>query len=307
MLTNQDIHNIDSINTAKDSVFVPLFIKKNPEQMNMGEGDNITCKEYIFSLVKDSELKQPQKQTLFKEKTSYSHSMQMIERENTTSYDWIFGMFLFMVFLFAILVRFAGSTIFSFLQGCFSSSPVSINTKNGTTIHTLALLPSILIFLPLLTFVGYCAFNYFDCSQYLRTYSDQIDILLQKPLFLWLGIYICLLLSYFLKICLVKFFAWVFRAKKIANYYVQIMLNFAILGGFLLILPTFFAVYINNFYEIICLSLCLFLFVLLMVIRMIRTFSVIINIFKFSYVYLFFYLCIVEILPILMVLKLLFF
>ncbi len=307
MLTNQQTYTIDTTSRINDSVFIPLYIKKNPEQIDTGGEDNHTCKEYILSLIKDSELKQPQRQTLFTEKTPYSHSMQMIARENTTTYNWIFGIFLFMVFLFALLIRFAGSTIFSFIQGCFSASSVSINTKNGATFHSLALLPSILIFLPLLTFLSYCAFNYFNCLEYLHGYYNQADEIFQKPLFLWLSIYVCLFLSYFLKICLIKFFAWVFRARKIANYYVQIMLNFAILGGFLLILPTFFAVYINNFYKIICLYSCLFLFVLLIVMRLIRTLSVIINIFKFSYIYLFFYLCIVEILPILVILKLLVF
>lgn len=307
MPVNDTIHTNDTSLILKDTVFIPEYLNKNPLYISSNSDNNISCRQYILSVVKDSELKQKEKPTLFKEKTFYRPNLAMQPRENAVSYDWIFGIFMFIVLLTAILIRFGGNMIFSFLQGCFSKPQVAITTKDGSSIHPLTLLPVVFILLPVISFLIYCGINYFDAAQYLKGFSLQVNEIIKHPFLLWIAVYVCSIVVYFFKILLIKFFSWVFKAKKVSNYYVQVMLNFGILTGFCLILPTFFAVYSPSFYEGICLSLSLFVFVLLFVMRLFRCFFVIIDTFKFSHVYLFFYLCTVEFLPLIVILKILFF
>ncbi|MBR1626193.1 MAG: DUF4271 domain-containing protein [Bacteroidales bacterium] len=311
MLLNDTINTTvkithDTAKSTEDSVFEPKYIKVNPEYINISGENNITCKEYILYGIENSEVKQTERPTMFKERTEVPHNTDVRLRNTGITHDWVFGIFLFIIFLTAMLLRFGGNIIFSFLQGCFSSSALNVNTKNGSTIHSLTLLPVMLILLPCITFLLFFTVNNFNLTEYLTDYSQQSDFVRKSPFLLWLIIYICTIIVYFFKVGLIKFFAWVFKAGRISNYYVQIMLNFGILAGFCLILPVLFVAYSSNSIGEIMLVLSLFIIVFLFITRLIRCFSVIINAFKFSHIYLFFYLCVLEILPIIVILKLLF-
>lgn len=307
MIITNTINADDTTTSSQDTVFTPLYIKKDTTAINKDVDSNTTCKQYIFSILKDREFNQQYRQTIFQEKTTYSPNMQMLNKEHVINSDWIFGIFFFIIFLSAIIIRFAGNIIFSFIRGCFSTTSIASNTKNGTTIHLLSFIPTIFIFLPLVSLSVFCTITHFNLLHNIIGFPIHLDIIQKSPFLLWFSLYICSIFIYFSKILLIKFFSWVFKANKISNYYVQTMLNFASLMGFCLFLPTIFAIYLPVFYKEIYFFFILLVFILLSVTRILRCFFVIINTFKFSHVYLFFYLCTVEILPLIVILKLLFF
>ncbi len=291
----------------KDTVFEPLYIKKNPLYVVADSGSNTTCKDYILSTVKDSFASQEQRQSIFTDRTFYHKNLVMSENTNVVNNDWIFALFLFFAFLSAILLRFGGAITLSFLQGCFSKNQLSISTRDGENIHPLALIPVSFIFLPLVSFVLFYTLDYFDLQTQYASYLSQKITLNNHPFFLWLSIYVGTLILYYSKIILIKLLSQIFRAKKISNYYVQIQLNFSILMGFAIFLPAFCLVYAGNWTKELFLIICALIIVILYVTKLIRLTTVIIAGFKFSYLYLFFYLCTLELLPIILIGKRLFF
>ncbi len=295
------------IPVKKDTVLEPLYLKKNPLYVVSDSGSNITCKDYILSTVDEGFAKQQQRQSLFLDKPFYHKNLLMKENTNMVNNDWVFAVFLFFTFLTALLFRFGGALTFSFLQGCFSKNQLSISTRDGENIHPLALVPVSFIFLPLVSFILFYTIIYFDWQNQYVTYLNGKITLANHPFFLWLSIYVGTLILYYAKIILIKLLSQIFRAKKISNYYVQIQLNFSILMGFAIFLPTFCLVYAGDFYREIFLIICALIIVILYVIKLIRLTSIIIASFKFSYLYLFFYLCTLELLPIILIGKRLFF
>ena len=307
-MQQSDTLNIkDTAILQQDSVFIPQYINKNPDYIVASGDNNISCRQYIFTVLQDSAFIQKERPTVFTEKTYCPPNMPMQQNTVKQNPDWIFGIFVFILLLSALLIRFGGGLIFSFIQGCFSKNQTAITTKDGDTVHPFSLVPVIFIFLPLISFLIFCGLDYLNIMQYLKGYSLEIDNMLVNPLLLWSGIYVCCIILYFFKILLIKFFSWVFRGMKIANYYIQTQLNFGILSGFCLFLPIISAVYADNFYQTTYLLISLSIVVILYFTRLLRCFFVIISTFKFSHLYLFFYLCTLELLPLIVVIKLLFF
>ena len=307
MTTKDTIHTIDIALTNQDSLFVPQYIYKNPLTINLTGGENISFRNYLFATIKESEFKQQISPTLFKEKTSYSKDLQMQQHSVSQSTDWIFVALVVITFLIALLVRFAKNSLLPLLQGCFSSSQIGISTKNGTTIQPISFIPILIIFLPLVSFLILCTINYFSIIPNLRGHSLWIDEITKNSFLLWIAIYVCCIVVYHIKILFIKFFSWVFAAKRISNYYVQILLNFSVLGSFLIFLPTVFSIYTPSFYQDIFLIISSLLLVLLYVTRLLRCFFFFFYTFKFSHIYLFFYLFTLEFLPLVVITKVLFF
>ncbi len=307
MAINDALHtDLTNVQPVKDSVFVPEYVQKNPLEMSSNK-QNVSCRQYIFTLIKDSELKQQERPTMFKEKTYCPKDMKMELNTYQSPSNWIFGIFIFIVFSLVMFLRFAGAQMWSFLAGCFSKNQIAITTKDGTTTHALVFLPIVFILFPTITFLLFGIIDYYDLCKYALGYSNALDLIIKTPILLWLGIYLGFAIIYFFKILLIKFFAWVFKERKISNYYVQIVLNFGFLAGILLILPSFFVMYGDRFYTEICFFVMGILLGLLFVTRLLRCFFVIIDTFRFSHIYLFFYLCILELLPLIVVGKILFF
>ena len=294
----------DSINLTqtivKDTVFIPTYLERNPMDISDSVA-NISCKNYIINILQDSYPMPKQSPTMFLERegTGYK-TISMQERPVTSSTNWIFLAFSFVLLITALEFKFSRGNVIEFLSGCFYKTPLGITAKDGERVHPLSILPVLFIFLPVIDLLLYSAISYFDYEFLFKPYNLQ-----QYTLFL--ALYVASVAVYFLKILFIKFFGWVFRSLKVANYYVQLHFNFNFFLGLLLILPVFCSFYVDSFYRETFLFISLFIVVLEMVIRLIRTFLVIIGAFKFSHLYLFFYLCTIELLPIIIVCKLLFF
>lgn len=282
----------------KDTIFVPLYLKKNPEDISADSNSNISFDKYIIKILNDSFPYLKTQPSLFTDKAYiYAKDMPMQRREKTGPSDWIFGIILLILFIVAILLRYASSSIFEFIKGCFSKQQICITVKDGSIINYLSLIPILLIFIPIVSLFLYIILKFYS-----------IDVLIPyKGYLLYVIIIASWIILYFLKILFIRFFGTVFRGKKISVFYIQNQLNFNSLMGFLLIIPMILLLYFDNYYQEIFIFIFLFLFGILYVIKLFRCFYLIINTFKFSSIYLFFYLCTIELLPILLIGKVLFF
>jgi hypothetical protein len=103
-----------------------------------------------------------------------------------------------------------------------------------------------------------------------------------------------------LKIGLIRFLSFIFRTHQPSNEYILNILIFNILTGIFLLPLLVFAVYLKC---VIFLWICMIIFTLFFIFRLIRGFLIGISITKFSSVFLFVYLCSLEMLPLVVLIK----
>jgi len=104
------------------------------------------------------------------------------------------------------------------------------------------------------------------------------------------------------KISLIRLLGAIFKTPSTTHYYLLNQLVFAITIGILLLPFLVFIVYLKSVFILyITLGICTFIFLF----RFLRGFFIGLSLTKFSYLFLFVYLCSLEILPLLMLIKLL--
>lgn len=300
-MTENDTLNIaDSLLLQKDSFFIPEYIKCNPDYMKFSDSADITCKNYICSLFKETGYKQEKRNTLFVEKLSYDRELKLTAVEKESN-DVFFFVYLFMLLLLSVLLKYGYKLIVSFISGCFSINQLKILTKGGTTTNIVSLLSVIFIFLPVFALLLYNTVSFYGIN--IPVISVAGYSLCNKGVGLFVLIYISCVIMFLLKLLMIQFVAWVFKERRMSAFYIQMHLNFGNLMGMCLFLPVFCIIYSQKSYHIDFIILSLLIFGLLYIIRICRSFYVIIKEDKFSHVYLFFYLCILEILPLILLVK----
>jgi hypothetical protein len=118
------------------------------------------------------------------------------------------------------------------------------------------------------------------------------------PLFTLISIFV--LGFWILKIGMIRFLSFIFRTRQTSREYMLNILIFNILTGICLLPLLVFAVYLKC---VIFLWICMIIFGLFFMFRLFRGFLIGISITKFSYVFLFVYLCSLEILPLIVFVK----
>ncbi len=104
------------------------------------------------------------------------------------------------------------------------------------------------------------------------------------------------------KVALVQLLGAIFKTRETTGNYLLNLLIFALLSGPVLLTALVFIIYLK---LVILLYICLFIFALLLVFRFMRGFFIGMALTKFSYLFLFVYLCSLEILPFLVLIKIL--
>lgn len=276
------------------------YLYKSSEYNNIKlDGDTIYFKDYLTSVFNDSLPPMVREKSLFTEKSLVKHNnLSLFKREESQSTIYFFLIFIVVGFILALFFKFARSRMKEIIVALFSKNQLSILTKDGEKTDAFSVLPVLFVFLPIMALFAFFCLNSASHSDFINRFSSMTI----------LGFtYLAVVIIYFVKIFIIRFFGWVFRAIKISRYYIQIHYNFDILLGLLLFLPQFCIVYTDFYQKNIFFIISLFLIVLVLVTRIIRSFYIIITTFKFSQFYLFFYLCIVELLPLILLYKLLFF
>lgn len=263
------------------------------------EGDTIYFKDYLTSVFNDSLPPLKREKSLFIEKSTVNHNnLYLVKREENQSTVPFFLIFMVLGLILALFFKFARNRMSEIVVSLFSKNQLAILTKDGEKTDAFSVLPVLLIFLPITAMFTFFCLRTTSSFAFIDKFSDIVI----------LGFtYIAVTIIYFVKIFIIRFFGWVFRAVKISRYYIQLHYNFDILLGFLLFFPQFCIVYTDFYQKKIFFIISLFFIVLVLLTRIIRSFYIIITTFKFSQFYLFFYLCVVELLPLLLLYKLLFF
>jgi len=104
------------------------------------------------------------------------------------------------------------------------------------------------------------------------------------------------------KVALVQLLGVIFKTRETTSNYLLNLLIFALLSGPVFLITLVFIVYLKS---IILLYFSLIIFSLLFILRFIRGFFIGIALTKFSYLFLFVYLCTLEILPLFVLLRIL--
>ncbi len=116
----------------------------------------------------------------------------------------------------------------------------------------------------------------------------------------FLLICLCLIGLWIFKVALIRFLAFIFRTSQTSREYLLNILIFNISTGICLLPLLVFAVYLKC---AVFLWICSVILILFFLFRLIRGFLIGISITKFSYVFLFVYLCSLEILPLIVLIK----
>ncbi len=128
--------------------------------------------------------------------------------------------------------------------------------------------------------------------------KDTGRLLQGFPLFAMISIFV--LGFWILKIGLIRFLSFIFRTRQTTREYILNILIFNILTGIFLLPLLIFALYLKS---VIFLWICMIIFALFFLFRFVRGFLIGISITKFSYLFLFVYLCSLEILPLVILMK----
>ena len=128
--------------------------------------------------------------------------------------------------------------------------------------------------------------------------KDAARLIQGFSLFTMIGIF--LLVFWILKIGLILLLSFIFRTSQTSREYILDILIFNILTGIFLLPLLVFTVYLKC---VIFLWICMTIFALFFFFRLIRGFLIGISMTKFSSVFLFVYLCTLEILPVVVMIK----
>jgi hypothetical protein len=109
-------------------------------------------------------------------------------------------------------------------------------------------------------------------------------------------------LFWFIKIFAIQFLGFVFKTRATTREYLTNILIFSLVSGLIILPVLIVAIYLKSVLLIYC---CLSLVVLFFFFRLVRGFFIGINLTKFSYIFLIVYLCSLEILPLLILVKML--
>lgn len=280
---------------VKDTLFIPLYIRKDTS-FSVKADSTANFRDYVTDILNDSFPVMEYRPSLFVNKTYiYDRQMKMQPvNHNQASHGWAFIVLFFVLSVMAIVMKLFNYRYFEILRSCFSNKFFEVFLKyNNNFVLYITLLA-----LPVISLLLYAVASYFELD---RNFGYKLEgYILYAIAFAVVSSYIAI------KILLIKFLGSLFRNKEITRYYITNQLSFLCLDALILYLPTALALFVNDYIQYYFVVAASSIFVLLSVIRAVRGLYLIINLFRFSSVYLFCYLCIVEFLPLFILVKVLF-
>jgi hypothetical protein len=211
----------------------------------------------------------------------------------TNNSDWLLGVFILCFVLVASAKVFFSRRLGQILKAFISPTSINQLARDGNLFNE-----SISFILSAVFFISLSVLIFEGLQQYIGAK------ILNIPNYLLFGaIFLLLLFFYLSKKVLIKIIGFIFHTKRESRDYQLNTLIFNIIAG-LFILPVSFLLYYSPPKEANWLFLFSFVILGLVVIyRVFRAFLIGISLSKFSVFYLLLYLCIVEILPILIIFK----
>lgn len=268
---NQDTLQLNVINDN------PIFIIPSSSDK---DSNVFGFKDYIVNALNENLPPLVERKSLFKEKTFVNKSFNIINRPNNYSEGWIYGIIMFVTVLYLILIKIFSNKIGQVIKGTFNQATLLILV--------------IFLFVPTITLLCYAPisqYNYFSYFPIVSKFGIYMIILLGVVAF-------CLA-----KYLLIFFFGVLFRTKSICSQYNSNQFGFYLIDGIILIPFLFLYYYLPSNTENTILLISLIVICILLLIRLIKGLLLVLNETKFSKFYLFFYLCTVEFLPLIIIYK----
>ena len=286
----QDSLSISTISTKADSIAVtPLYIYKDTTVASADADMDYGFIEYTSHTLKDVLPTPIFEESLLKEKTYILkkpltlHKIQPIQYTQT----WTFSIIILFFIILSIGFKFFRSRCLDIIHSSLSLKSFEILNKTPNPL----VLVSAFLFFPIVALLSYSAI----------TYWLPLEINHFGHIKFYLFSIVAIFVFLIVKIFLIKFFGLLFRCNTQANAYINNLLVYMSFSSLLLILPIFASLFTHESYKLILLIISLSLFVLMSIIRAFRGLYIIIKFPKFFHIYLFSYLCTLEILPLLLV------
>lgn len=276
--SNIDTNSVTNfVYTGQEPIFVlPGYAKDTNHVTNFND--------YVVKTLNNNLPPLTQRASLFNQRTFVSRDMKMQPRQSHPSQNWMYGVVFSVLLIYLVLIKYNIKRLSSLWQ--------------GETNRFLLLLPAIFLFFPILALVGFLACDFFEAFTYFSIVTSS-----------YAGIYFLILGSVFvycfLKYVFIDFFGALFRMKAICSHYNTIQTLFYILDGAVLLPLTFLCFYLPEYCKEATLWTTISALCILMLIRLVRSLYYVLKATKFSKVYLFFYLCTLEFVPLIIIYKLL--
>jgi hypothetical protein len=206
--------------------------------------------------------------------------------------DWILGILLFAFILLAWIQVFYRKRLHQILMAPFSRRFLSQLVRDGDLFSERITLAAAFIYLITSALLIYQLYKLVPVSG---------GIKMPGGFLLFVLICFSLLAFWTLKFSLIRFLSIIFRTRQTTREYILNILIFNIITGILVLPMLVLGIYLKS---VIFLWICIIIFLLFFTFRFARGFLIGISITKFSYLFLFVYLCSLEILPLIVLVRL---
>jgi hypothetical protein len=205
--------------------------------------------------------------------------------------DWIFLLFLIAFGLLAWIQASYSKRLRQILLAPYSKRFLNQLVRDGNIIKERISVALLIVYI-----IGISMLLY---EMSILLIHHKIVMISGLPLFLWIAV--GLLAYWFVKLLMVFSLGIIFRTYQATREYILNIFILIFISGVILLPLLVLTVYLQS---IFLLYICLILFVLLFIFRFIRGFFIGISVSRFSYILLFVYLCSLEILPVIILAKL---
>jgi hypothetical protein len=265
------------------------FIKK----LDSLKAKNFFDEKYIlFNSKKDSS------NTIYSTSIFVKHQLspkkyQTNELTNTSS-DWLFLVQLLGILIFTWVIVSFRKRLKQIFSSLFTNRAINQLIRDGDLLKQAILFPLLSIY-------------FLSVSLLISTFLLHYKVVGQTYLidfFVFIKVLFIIFLLSFIKNIFIRFISNTFRNQMVTSYYLLNGNISNIIIGILLIPLLFLYSFADNFISDKLLIFCIIIVILINIIRIVRNITSSFNYSKFSSLYLFLYLCTVELLPIIIIVKL---
>ena len=293
--------NADSNTQLKENEytqFVFLKLKNKNDSIVITNADSVKKNNY-FAL-KYRVIKQQLPINKVYTTTFFSkHALTQIEKQpkeisTNNTLDWVLLLYLFGFILFTWVVVFKRRRIKQIFNSLFTNRGLNQLIRDGNLTKEFTIVPLMSIYLITISIFTLFFLKRFDIY-------NKISI---TDFYLFVKIVFVFIILYFSKILFIKSFNNTFKNYNITFYYLLNGFTSDIIIGLLFLPLLFLYTFSNKIFSSNILFICIIILLVFNSIRLIRNILSSINYSRFSNLYLFLYLCTVEILPVILLLKL---
>ncbi len=210
-----------------------------------------------------------------------------------TDNHWIIFTFLFIILLYAIIRNVYDKTLVVIFQAYWNDRAISQFTRDDNFLKLRNTLLYFVLFTAVYGLLIMYVVNYFEIG------------LKYEGLDKYLFVCVCVGIFYFSKFVLMKMSGYVFSIQKLISGYLSILSISNFVYSIVIIPVLLFYQFVPTIFQSYLLGLILILFCFNTIYKYLRTGSFILNNFQFPKFYLFLYLCTLEIMPLLIIYKVL--